>query len=254
MYVLSAWMKSTGVGGSGPLRIFLVERDSSGNILKTSTGASIQHLVTGDVGTTAWNQKGLVFTTDSRCAQGYFYANIYGGYGTAWLDKIELRPVTGAIVSSSFETGSGTPAGWTLGSGSTGTWSWDSTNASDGTRSIKLVIPGTTSVGSANAVSSRFPLQGGQNYVLTAMMKSSGAGGSTPQILFLVELDASGNILKTSTGASIQHATKGDFGTIPWSQKTLAFTTDARCAQAYLYANVYRGYGTSWVDTIQVYK
>jgi hypothetical protein len=70
--------------------------------------------------------------------------------------------------------------------------------------------------------------------------------------VYVVELDASGAILRTATGGSIQHGLKGDFGTTAWTQKSLTFTTDARCAQAFIYANIYQGYGTAWVDAIQL--
>jgi len=47
-------------------------------------------------------------------------------------------------VNGSFETGSGTPTGWTTDGGTAGTWTIDSGNASAGSRSMKVNIPGST--------------------------------------------------------------------------------------------------------------
>jgi hypothetical protein len=37
-----------------------------------------------------------------------------------------------------------------------------------------------------------------------------------------------------------------------WTERTQTFTTDPRCARAYVYANIYLAHGTFWVDDIRV--
>jgi len=90
-----------------------------------------------------------------------------------------------------------------------------------------------------------FPLSPNADYLFTYWSKSSGAGGSYPMIANVVELDASGNVI-------IQHARSADFGTVGWNLKTKTFHTDPACAQGYIRVSVPNGYGTSWIDRIQL--
>ena len=77
-------------GHYGPL-VWAVELDANGVMLTTSSGAAVRHLLQGSLGTSAWSQRTMTFTTDSRCARGYVYAIIYNSYGTAWIDDIRIR-------------------------------------------------------------------------------------------------------------------------------------------------------------------
>jgi len=155
--------------------------------------------------------------------------------------------------NGSFETGLTSPTGWTLGTSvSSGSWAWDSTTAASGTRSVKLTVSGTANQYSPILESSSFPLGGTQAHTLSAWVKSSGVGGTYPPEVYVVELDGTGSVLKNSTGAVLQHAISAARGTAGWTQKSVVFTTDPRCVKAYVYANIYKGYGTVWVDAVQI--
>jgi hypothetical protein len=163
-------------------------------------------------------------------------------------------PTAGSLIpNGSFETGT-PPTGWTLGTSAlSGTWSWDTVDTAAGTRAAKLTVPGTTKKKSPNLVSNRFVLSGSRTYNFAAWTKSVGVGGNYRPFVYVVELDSSGALLKTTSGDSIQHGLAGDLGSTGWSRKTLTFTTDPRCRKAYVYANIYDGYGTFRVDYIQLY-
>jgi hypothetical protein len=152
-----------------------------------------------------------------------------------------------------FESGSGSPTGWTLGTSVTnGSWSWDASSAHSDTRSAKLVVPGVVSLTSPWVRSDAFALGGGRTTTFSAWVMTSNAGGTYKPTVWLVELDASGNVLMNSSGSNVQHSLQGDSGTSGWVQKFSTFTTDPRCVRAFVYANIYKGYGTFSVDDIQV--
>jgi len=158
------------------------------------------------------------------------------------------RPTNG-----SFESGSGSPTGWTLGaSPSDGTWAWDSSTASAGTRSATLDIAGSTDRRSPYLQSASFSLAPSTFYTLHAWTKSHTLAGQYGGFVWVVELDASGNVLKNASGSSIQHAISSVSGNTGWTERTQTFTTDPRCARAYVYANIYLAHGTFSVDDIRI--
>ena len=132
-----------------------------------------------------------------------------------------------------------------------GNWTWDVSTASAGTKSAKLVVPGTIDQISPQLRSTNFPITSSKTYTLTVSTKTSSTGGKYSPSVYVVELDASGNILTNSDG-SIQHGVSAGKGTTGWSAKSLTFTSDPRAKQAYVYANIYQGHGTVWVDNVQV--
>ena len=153
-------------------------------------------------------------------------------------------PTTGVPTNGNFESGSGSPTGWTLGTSSTdGSWTWDV--SSSGNNSAKLVVPGTSLKHSPILKSATFSLSGGRSHVLSVSMNSQGAGGNYPPTVYVVELDSSGAVLT-------QHGIPGDFGSSGWDNKSLGFTTSSSCVKAYVYANIYDGYGTVYVDNVNV--
>ncbi len=156
--------------------------------------------------------------------------------------------------NGSLESGSTSPTGWTLETNSVrGIWSWDSSTAGQGIRSAKLVVPGSQDRKSTHLRSNQFALSPGRAYSFSAWMRSSNVAGALGAFVWVVELDANGNALTTSSGAIVQHSIKGNSGTSGWAQKSVTFTTDARCRRAYVYANLYQARGTFWVDGIQIH-
>ena len=100
--------------------------------------------------------------------------------------------------------------------------------------------------------SASFALSPGRTYTLSASTKSAGVGGTYTPKVWVLELDANDNVLTTSQGGYIQHAASASRGTSGWGVRSKTFTTDSRCRRALVYANIYKGYGTFWVDDIQV--
>jgi hypothetical protein len=221
--------------------------DGAGLGISSTATVSINELVTG------------VLVTPTRDGSGNLLLARTLSAGETQLYKVTITSTTSTTSSNnvapnwSFETGTTLPSNWTLGTSSMGTWTWDSSTAEDGQHSAKLVVSGTTGVQSPTLVSGKFSLNPNISYIFSAWMKSSGVGGLYPPYLYVVELDANGAVLKTSTGASVQHGLKGPAATSGWTQTSLTFKTDPRCAKAYIYANIYNGYGTVWVDAIKLY-
>jgi hypothetical protein len=107
------------------------------------------------------------------------------------------------------------------------------------------VVSGTIDKISPKLQSSVFTLSGGATHTLTFGTKSSSAGGTYPPAIYVVEVDSSGNTIR-------QHGEFGFEGTTGWGRKTMTFTTSSLCRKAYVYANIYKGHGTVWIDDVEV--
>jgi len=95
IYDFSAWARTEGVGGTYPPAIRLVELDAVGNVLRDEQGYWVQHNLSTARGTSDWQHLQVTFSTQSDCRQGYIYANIWYGYGTAWFDDVALANFLG---------------------------------------------------------------------------------------------------------------------------------------------------------------
>src|SRR5438105_2222648 len=146
------------------------------------------------------------------------------------------------VTNGSFESGSGSPASWTISSG-TGTWSIDTGNHSAGSRSMKLSISGSSGERSPDLTSSTFPLNPNTPYILTCSFKASNAGGSG-LTMYLLEQDQS--------GAWVQRQAPSPVGTHDWVTRTITFTSSPTSVQAYVKFYVSGGYGTNWVDDVKI--
>jgi glucose/arabinose dehydrogenase len=102
--------------------------------------------------------------------------------------------------------------------------------------------------------SAPFELAPDTDYDFSAWTKSAGIDGFYGAFVWVVELDADGNVLKNPLGWSVQHAIKAGEGTTDWVKGTTTFRTDPRCAGGSIYANIYRAHGTFWVDDFRVEK
>jgi hypothetical protein len=146
-------------------------------------------------------------------------------------------------VNGSFESGSGTPTGWTISGGSGGTWSIDTANHSDGARSMKLSIPGSTPLRSPDLfTTAQFPILPNTTYILSASMKTSGL--SQHLALYFYQQDPS--------GAWVRTVVTSPTGTNDWTTYTVVVNTQPNAVQGYLDAYVSSGYGTVWLDSVSL--
>ncbi len=83
-YTFSAWGKTRGVDGTNLPAITFGELDADKNLLRQT------NLPIFSRGTNDWEQKTVEFQTGSNTSHIYFYANIWGGYGTFWMDDVTL--------------------------------------------------------------------------------------------------------------------------------------------------------------------
>ncbi len=258
-YTLSAWIKSQGVTGGPTLRV--VQYDA--NSIKLS-----QVNLEFSRGTNDWVQKQMDIQTLSNTAFVMVYANIWSGYGTFWMDDIGLSsttasspaptptaqatptptqtPITTSISGTNFmanpgfESGSTVPVNWKFVASNGNTPVWDTTSHS-GARSIKISIPGTTKSNSGYPLSDKINVEPLQTYTLSAWIKSQGVtGGPT---LRVVQYDA--NSIKLS-----QVNLEFSRGTNDWVQKQMDIQTLSNTAFVMVYANIWSGYGTFWMDDI----
>ncbi len=91
-YTFSASMKTSGL--SNGLTVYLIERNASGVGIQTGLQSSS--------GTTSWKTYNKAITTRPDTVEGYLKVYISSGYGTAWLDDIQLTGVFGGNVPVAF--------------------------------------------------------------------------------------------------------------------------------------------------------
>lgn len=148
------------------------------------------------------------------------------------------------IANPGFESGSTKPNNWTFARSNGSVPIWDTVSHS-GTRSIKISIPGVTKLNSGYPLSDSIKAEPLKNYSLSAWIKSEGAaGGPTVRV---VEQDANGKTVRQSNL---------DFngGTKDWTEKKLDFKTSSNTTNIVVYANIWSGYGTFWVDDVELYE
>ena len=61
----------------------------------------MQPHVSSPTGTTGWTMK-LKFTTGANAVKAYLKAQVYSGYGTAWVDDVQMSDVFGGRVPVAF--------------------------------------------------------------------------------------------------------------------------------------------------------
>jgi hypothetical protein len=151
---------------------------------------------------------------------------------------------TNLVSNPGFEGGTTVPSSWTFETFNGNTPIWDSI-AHSGSRSIKISVPGTTSIFSGIIVSNFISARPGQNYTFSAWVKTQSTGGTNVPIVKVVEADANGYWLRETT------LTFGK-GTYDWSQQKEDFQTGPGTAIFYVTAGIYDGYGTIWVDDVSL--
>jgi hypothetical protein len=114
-----------------------------------------------------------------------------------------------------------------------------------GVYSIKISILGTADNESGSPRSDLIKAEPLQNYTFTAWGKTDNAGGTNAPAVRVVELDANKNWL-TQTNLVF------NMGTNNWTQKQTNFQTRSDTAYLYVYADIWNGYGTFWVDDVDL--
>ena len=146
-------------------------------------------------------------------------------------------------VNGSFETGSGMPTGWDTDGGTGGTWTIDTGYHSAGARSMKINIPGSTPKRSPNfSTTAEFSLSPNTPYRLSCSIKTSSLDGYLT--VYLMQQDSSG--VWTQTG--VQSLT----GTNDWHKHEMTVHTGPRAVSGYLKAYISSGYGSAWLDDVQL--
>lgn len=149
------------------------------------------------------------------------------------------------ITNPGFENGTTIPLNWTFVTQNSNTPVWD-TVSHTGTKSVKISISGTNNRISGYPKSDIIPVQSLTTFVVSTWGKTSGTGGTNTPAVRVVELDANKNFLKQTNLPVFGR------GTNAWTQKTIEFNTDSTTKYLYVYANIWRGYGTFWLDDVSV--
>ena len=155
----------------------------------------------------------------------------------------ELPPApTDAAANGNFEAGGTGPAGWSWSNGPNASWTWEAGTASDGSRSMKLSIPGTVARRGPSLLSANLPLRPGTPYSFRGRIRTAGLTGALT--LSLVE--------RRSDGVLVQRGVKGPTGTTDWTEVEMTFTTSPLAETASFKAEVLSGAGTAWLDEVRL--
>ncbi|PWB52284.1 MAG: hypothetical protein C3F06_08775 [Candidatus Methanoperedenaceae archaeon] len=236
-YTFSAWGKTQGVGGTNPPTVRLGELDANRNLLRLTS------LPLFNRGTNEWEQRTLEFQTGSNTAYIYIYANIWGGYGTFWMDDVTISLKTNLALNPGFENGTTAPMNWTFvrQDGNIPIWSNISHN---GSKSVEIDIPGTIDHISGYPESDRISAQPFTAYKFSAWGKTLDVNGTNIPTITFGELDADKILLRLTNLPLFGR------GTNDWEQKILEFQTGANTSYIYFYFNIWGGYGTFWMDDV----
>ena len=217
--------------------IILGELDADKNLLRMTK------LPVFNRGTNDWEQKTMDFQTGANTSYIYVYANIWGGYGTFWMDDVTLSLKTNMVANPGFESGTTAPLNWTFISlnGNTPIWSDISHN---GSKSVEINISGNIDLISGYPESEQISAQPFTAYIFSAWGKTLDANGTNPPTITFGEMDVDKNLLRLTNLPLFNR------GTNDWEQKILEFQTGTNTSYIFVYANIPGGYGTFWMDDV----
>ncbi|MGE5277053.1 MAG: hypothetical protein ACM3SU_08670 [Acidobacteriota bacterium] len=144
--------------------------------------------------------------------------------------------------NGSFESGSGSPDSWSWTNNGNGTWSWDSNVSAAGSKSLRVDVPGSMPKRSPVLTSNSFPIRPNTPYTFSCRTRTSGVSGSLK--LYVVERDSAGRL--------VQRGVASASGTNDWETLSLTFTSSPIAAGASFKAEIYSGYGTAWLDAVEM--
>jgi len=186
---------------------------------------------------------GPLLKKDPHCAEGVWVKEEPFVFTNNFAEPV-IRPIL-PLENPDFENdsnGDGVPDGWSFSPGRDD-WSWDDTEAHSGTHSVKVSVPGPNDIRS-NIISSQvMNAEADVAYSLSFWAKTEGLGGTYDPAIRVVELDSEGNWIR-------QHSAPVGSGYSTWQRGELNFFTATNCAQIYVYANIWDGYGTAWFDDL----
>ena len=148
------------------------------------------------------------------------------------------------IANPGFENDNIRLINWTFVTYSGSTTFWD-TAAHSGARSVRMEIGGTRDKISGKVKSDLIKANPVSNYTLSAWGKTKNANGTNAPAVRVAELDANKKLIRQTNMFFNK-------GTNEWAQKTLDFQTLSNTAYLYIYANIFNGYGTFWVDDVKL--
>jgi parallel beta-helix repeat protein len=164
------------------------------------------------------------------------------------IGEVETGNISSAsnlLANPGFESGTTTPLNWTLVTNNGSTPLWDANVSHTGARSIKIQVTGTQDNKSGYPRSDLIKLLPNTTYNFSAWGMTEGAGGTYAPAVRIVEMDAGYNLLRET-------ALVFDKGTNIWGQKSIIINTASNTRYAYVYANIWNGYGTFQVDDVEV--
>jgi len=150
------------------------------------------------------------------------------------------------IANPGFENGSTSPLNWTLVTSNGNTPSWD-TVFHTGTRSLRISISGTIDKESGYPKSDLMEARPLATYTFSAWVKTQNTGGTNNPGVRVVESDANNRWLRSTTLMFSK-------GTNDWTQRQTTFKTGSDTVYLYIYAFIWNGYGTMWLDDMEIYE
>gem|GEM_PF-2635995 len=148
------------------------------------------------------------------------------------------------LANPGFENGTSSTMNWSFVTNNGNTPVWDNIS-NKGARSIKISIPDTKDNISGYPQSDMIPAEHLQYYTLSAWLKAESTGGKNAPAVRVVELDSNRKWL-TQTNVVFSK------GTYDWTQNKITFRTSSNTSYLYVYANIWEGYGTFWLDDVEL--
>jgi membrane-bound metal-dependent hydrolase YbcI (DUF457 family) len=123
----------------------------------------------------------------------------------------------------------------------------DATVFHSGSYSARIRVQGNESMKSGIWISDPFPVKPNTSYTFSAWGRTEGAGGGNGPAVRIVERDGNDLWLK-QTSLIFGKGTNG------WNREQITFMTLMNTSRAYVYANIWKGYGTFWFDDVELYE
>ena len=125
--------------------------------------------------------------------------------------------------------------------------SWDSTVFHSGNHSAKIEIQGNESKISGMWISNHISVKPNTTYVFSVWGKTKGAGGGSPALRIIEQNDNDEKWFKPNDLGF-------EKGSNDWMRKEIKFVTFKNTSKIYIYANIWKGYGTFWFDDVELYE
>jgi len=126
--------------------------------------------------------------------------------------------------------------------------SWDSIIYHSGSYSAKIEILENESKISGKWICNEIPVNSNTLYEFSVWGKTKNAGGNYTPAVRIVPIE------NGEANYSAQKNIHFDFGTKDWIRKKINFTTSENAVRIFIYANIWRGNGTFWLDDLELYE